>query len=149
MNEAGNNDALVFQFFNEIGIIEQLTRNQFERVMPDGMRIAHFTVLNHFVRLGREQSPASLASAFQVTKGAITNTLQRLDSKGFIEIRPDPKDGRGKLVDITEAGRAAHENAINALAPLIQNIHNEFGKDSFAKSLPLLQNIRIYLDKNR
>lgn len=149
MNEAGNNDTLVFQFFNEIGIIEQLTRNQFERVMPDGMRIAHFTVLNHFVRLGGEQSPASLASAFQVTKGAMTNTLQRLDAKSFVEIRPDPKDGRGKLVRITDAGHEAHKNAVEALAPLIGKIGDEFGSGSFAKSLPFLEKVRIYLDENR
>ena len=40
----------LFRFFNEIGIIEQLSRNAFERVMPGGMKLSQFTVLNHFVR---------------------------------------------------------------------------------------------------
>ncbi|MBZ0216013.1 MAG: MarR family winged helix-turn-helix transcriptional regulator [Fimbriimonadaceae bacterium] len=149
MTRSGNNLSNIFQFFNEIGIIEQLGRNQFERVMPDGMRIAHFSVLNHFVRLGGEQSPVSLANAFQVTKGAMTNTLQRLDAKKFIEIRPDPKDGRGKLVRITPTGRQAHERAIAALGPVITKLGEEFGQDNFIEALPFLQKIRIFLDENR
>ena len=66
MSENAPDDPLVFAFFNEIGIIEQLARNAFERVMPDGLRLPHFSVLNHFVRLGGERSPGELARAFQV-----------------------------------------------------------------------------------
>jgi hypothetical protein len=43
-------DPLAFRVFNEIGIIEQLSRNLFERVLPDGLTLPQFTVLNHFVR---------------------------------------------------------------------------------------------------
>lgn len=139
----------LFRFFNEVGIIEQLARARFERIMPDGMRLAHFSVLNHFVRLGGEQSPVSLANAFQVTKGAMTNTLQRLDAKGFIQIRPDPSDGRGKLVTISEAGIHAHHNAIAALAPLMENVAHEFGLEAFDEALPFLQKVRVFLDENR
>ncbi len=149
MGENSRQDPNIFQFFNEIGIIDQLARNQFERVMPDGMRIAHFSVLNHFVRLGGEQSPASLASAFQVTKGAITNTLQRLDAKGFIDIRPDPADGRAKLVRINDAGRAVHRRAIIALTPILEKVSGKFGQKAFAEVLPILGRVRVFLDENR
>ncbi len=149
MNEIGTGEARIFQFFNEIGIIDQLATNQLERAMPDGMRIAHFSVLNHFVRLGGEQSPAALASAFQVTKGAMTNTLHRLEAKHLIEIRPDPDDGRGKLVRITEQGRSAHRGAIEAAQPLLKRVLDEFGEEVFSDALPLLQKVRVFLDENR
>ena len=149
MSDSGEPREQIFRFFNEIGIIEQLARNQFERIMPEGMRLAHFSVLNHFVRLGGEQSPASLANAFQVTKGAMTNTLQRLESKGFIEIRPDPEDGRGKLVQITESGRQAHIRAIRALGPLLEFAVQSLNADQFAQAVPFLEKVRIFLDENR
>ena len=39
-------------------------------------------VLNHFARLGGEKTPAQLARVFHVTKGAMTNTVGRLDAAG-------------------------------------------------------------------
>jgi DNA-binding MarR family transcriptional regulator len=35
---------------------------------------SQFKVLNHLVRLGDGTTPAKLAKAFQITKGAMTNT---------------------------------------------------------------------------
>ena len=95
----------IFNFFTEIGIIAQLSQTQFERLMPSGMTIAQFTVLNHCVRVGDGKSPARLAHAFQVTKGTMTSTLHRLEQKGLVAIHPDPADGRSKIVRITETGR--------------------------------------------
>ena len=86
-------DPLIFRFFTEIGIIEQLARARLERALPDGMKISQFAVLNHLVRLPGKWSPARLASAFQVTRAAMTNTLQRLESRGLIKIEADPGDG--------------------------------------------------------
>jgi DNA-binding MarR family transcriptional regulator len=83
---------LYFQMFNEIGIISQLSSNRLERVLPEGMSIAQFSLLNHLVRLGGSWAPSRLARAFQVTKGAMTNTLQRLDAQGLIRVATDPDD---------------------------------------------------------
>ena len=142
-------DPPVFAFFNEVGIIEQLARNAFERVLPDGLRVSHFAVLNHFVRLGGDWAPARLARAFQVTKGAMTNTLQKLEARGLVEIRPDPDDGRGKLVRITPAGRAARDAAVAALAPEMEALDARFDVAAFTRALPFLREVRSYLDKAR
>ena len=104
----------MFEVFNEIGIIEQLARNRFERVLPHGMTLSQFSVLNHFARLGGEKSPLALARAFQVSKGTMTNTLQRLEVQGLVVLRPDPTDGRGKLVAITPLGESRREEAVAA-----------------------------------
>lgn len=151
-NEARNktqNDPLLFTFFNEIGIIEQLATNRFERVMPHDLRLPQFVVLNHFVRLGGEYSPLALARAFQVSKGTMTNTLQRLEHKGFVAVRPDPDDGRGKIVSITESGRSARDDAIAALAPLLAELECEFPAAQFAAALPFLARVRAWLDRAR
>ena len=47
--------TIAYVFFNEIAIIDQLGRNRFERVLPDGLSMAGFSLLNHFVRLNKSQ----------------------------------------------------------------------------------------------
>lgn len=142
--------TLWFEVFNEVGIIEQLSRNAFERVLPDGLSLAGFTVLNHFIRLDkREATPSQLASAFQVTKGAITNTLQRLEALGYATLTPNPEDGRGKIVRITAKGRKAREASLAALAPKLQEIAAVLPSREALDALPFLRQLRSYLDNHR
>ena len=110
---------LTFQFFNEIGIIHQLAVSMFNRRLPDGLHVSHFSVLNHLIRLGDGRTPLALASAFQVTKGTMTNTLGTLLKRGLVEIRPHQTDGRSKLVFLTDAGRTFHGEAVASLMPAI------------------------------
>jgi DNA-binding MarR family transcriptional regulator len=145
----GRDDPVVFQVFNEVGIIEQLARTAFERVLPDGLTLSQFSVLNHFTRLGGEKSPVQLARAFQVTKGAMTNTLQRLERRGFIEVRPHPRDGRAKLVSISPAGARARDRAVAAVGPMLADLETEFGRAAFAEALPFLERLRAFLDAAR
>ncbi|WP_300531407.1 MarR family transcriptional regulator [Maricaulis sp.] len=142
-------DPSLFVFFNEVGIIHQLAMSAFTRVLPDGLLPAHFSMLNHMVRLGDGWSPARLASAFQVTKGAVTNTLTRLEARGLIEVRPDEEDGRKKRVFITAAGRAAREKCIAALAPMLVEMERELGQGVFEQSIPSLRAVRQFLDRAR
>lgn len=142
-------DPLLFTFFNEVGIIEQLARSRLERVLPAGLKAPHFGVLNHLVRLGDQTSPLRLARAFQVSKGTMTNTLQRLEARGLIELRADPEDGRGKQVRLTAKGRAMRETAIKAIAPAMAELATRFPESEFQKVLPLLQSVRAYLDEAR
>ena len=142
-------DPVLFQVMNEIGIIGQLSRAAFERVMPHGLKISQFSVLNHLVRLGDGQRPATLADAFQVTRGAMTNTLARLEALGFVSVRPDPSDGRAKAVFLTEAGRSARQEAVVALAPTLAELDREIGPKRFEAALPFLVELRRTLDAKR
>jgi DNA-binding MarR family transcriptional regulator len=140
---------IAFRVFNEIGIIGQLSRTEFERVMPAGLKQSQFMVLNHLTRLGGEWNQSRLANAFQVTKGAMTNTIQRLESRGFINVAPDPTDGRGKLISITDAGRAARAECLEKLTPVLAELLATFPEDEFAAALPFLERLRIHLDAKR
>jgi DNA-binding MarR family transcriptional regulator len=142
-------DPLAFRVFNEIGIIEQLSRTLFERVMPASLTLPQFTVLNHLVRLGGDRSPARLAAAFQVTKQTMTSTLQRLERGGYVAIRPDPADGRAKLVSITEDGRAMREACVRALEPELERLAALIDEASLQALLPGLVDLRRILDEDR
>lgn len=146
-------DPVAFRFFNEVGIIEQLARALLERNLPDGLKISQFSVLNHMARADErgedDWGPARLASAFQVTKGAMTNTLQRLENRGLVRIKADPRDGRGKLVTITDAGRTMRLRCVESVSPLLAELTQEISDAEFASALPFLEKVRIYLDTHR
>lgn len=145
--EAG---AAVMRALTQIGIIAQLNDNALSRVLEDGLSLAGFSVLHHFVIRNVEgQSPLSLANAFQVTKGAMTNTLQRLEAKKYVTLEPDPADGRAKIVRITRAGRAARDRALAAIAPEIAGLLGEIKGTEFAAALPFLTKLKDVMDRRR
>ncbi|MFK7793583.1 MAG: MarR family winged helix-turn-helix transcriptional regulator [Devosiaceae bacterium] len=144
--------TLWFQIFNEIGIINQLSTTQLERTLPTGLKFADFRVLNHFMRLGGPRTPLALANSFQVTKGTMTHTLQKLDRLGLITIAAHAKDGRSKLVDITDAGRTAHAQSLAGLLPSMEGVVQGLDptvETALRDALPALSALREALDKAR
>lgn len=145
-----NKGPPVFQLFTEIAIINQLAQAGFASVLPKGMTIAQFTVLNHFIRLGHDQqSPAQLASAFQITRPTMTSTLARMEKAGLVAIRPDPEDGRAKLVSVTAAGEKMRELCLQRLAGPLADADAVLSRETLAQLLPLLQDVRAKLDRLR
>ena len=138
-----------FRLFNEIGIINQLSSNRAERVLPHGLTLSQFSVLNHFARGLPAKSPLGLANAFQVTKAAMTNTIGQLHKKGFVEVTPHPQDGRSKIVSISKAGLAAHHDARQNLKTAFPDFVEAFDIETLRKILPELEQIRVWLDENR
>ncbi len=63
-------DPVVLALFGEIVMVETLARSRRARILPKGMELSHFMVLDHFARLGGEKTPAQLARIFHVTEGA-------------------------------------------------------------------------------
>ena len=140
---------LAFEFFREVGIIQQLAAAMFNRRLPDGLHVSHFGVLSNLARLGDAKTPLALANAFQVTKGTMTNTLGTLEKHGLIRLAPHETDGRSKLVFITDEGRAFHHRAIESLNPAMSALDGKLDYDKMAEMLPELAKIRAVLDENR
>ncbi|WP_299152738.1 MarR family transcriptional regulator [uncultured Tateyamaria sp.] len=135
-------NALAISLFSEVLAADQMVRNRLSRVLPKGMEISHFSVLNHLTWHEGERSPAQLAEAFNVTRGAMTNTLNRLEWAGYIHVRPDWDDARRKMVAISPAGRRAHEQALNAIAPMVGEVIDSLGEERVRATLPILRELR-------
>ena len=138
-----------FAFFNEIGIIEQLSRAMMEARLPDGLITPHFTVINHLLRLGDGRTPLQIARAFQVPKTTMTHTLAGLEKYGLIRTTPNPKDARSKCVFLTDEGRAFHQSAIDARGPAFARMSKAIPPEDINDALPLLVRVRTFLDENR
>ncbi len=139
-------ESLSVALFSEIFMADQLARNRLGRALPKGMELSHFSLLNHLASSGAEKSPAQLARAFHVTRGAMTNTLAKLERAGHIHVRPDWDDARRKHVAISDAGRAARDAAIAAIAPIIAEVVESIGADRVRTALPVLRAVRARLD---
>ena len=131
--------------FSEIATIDQLIRAQISKSLPDGMAISHLSVLNHLSAMKNEKTPVQLAKSFHVTKGAITNTLSRLETSGYIHIRPDSNDARRKLVTISKSGREAQRTAIISITPVLAKAINKLGKEKADSVLPIIRELRHIL----
>ena len=139
-------EDIAVALFGELFTADQLARNRISKVLPRGMELSHFSVLNHLAGIGDERSPAQLARAFHVTRGAMTNTLAKLEWAGHIHIRPDWDDARRKFVAISPSGRAARDAAVQAIAPLIAEVVQALGADRVRSVLPVLRELRTRLE---
>jgi len=143
MNEDKN--SLAIALFTEVMAADQLVRARLSRVLPKGMEISHFSVLNHLGWVKDERTPAQLAETFHVTRGAMTNTLSKLEWSGYIHIRPDWDDARRKLVSISPAGLQARDHAVGSVTPVINQMVEKMGAEQVRGALPILREMRIQL----
>jgi len=141
-------DSLSAALFSEMFMADQLARNHLSKALPKGMELSHFSVLNHLSRIGEERSPAQLAKTFHVTRGAMTNTLSKLEWAGHVHIRPDWDDARRKFVTISPSGRAACDAALQAITPIIADVVASIGVDKVRAALPVLREVRERFDKD-
>jgi DNA-binding MarR family transcriptional regulator len=68
------------------------------------------------LRLGKDacrSSPGDLASDLELSSGAMTSRLDRLEQAGLVRRLPDPEDRRGVVVELTDKGREAWDLAAN------------------------------------
>ena len=96
-----------------------------------------------------EATPGRLAKAFQLTGGAMTYTLKKLEAKGLVKVQPDATSGRKKRVTITREGKLMREKAISSAAPLFEELAEAFAPAKLEKQLKDLQKIRLFLDERR
>ena len=139
-------DALAVSLFSEILMADQLARSRLSKALPKGMELSHFSVLNHLAHSGSERTPAQLAKSFHVTRGAMTNTLAKLEAAGNVHIRPDWDDARRKLVTISPAGRRARDAALANIAPIISEVVLDIGEQRVRSALPILRELRVKLE---
>ncbi|MEP1767295.1 MAG: MarR family transcriptional regulator [Sulfitobacter sp.] len=138
-------NTLAILLFSEILGTDQILRTRLSKVLPKGMEISHFSVLNHLAWREVERSPAELAETFHVTRGAMTNTLNKLEWAGHIHVRPDWDDARRKMIAISPAGRRACEAALSSIAPMITEVVDQLGEEKTRAALPILRELRLKL----
>ena len=69
------------------------------------------------------------AEAIDVAPSAMTGLVDRSARAGLVERRPDPSDGRGLRLHLTEKGRAARADALDSLQTINALLTDGFSDD--------------------
>jgi DNA-binding MarR family transcriptional regulator len=135
------------EVFSEIGAIEYHLRSAVTRNLPPGMTYAHFELLRHFMRHGDGQTPAELARILLMTKGAVTNVLQKMEAQDFIVVLADVSDGRKKRVKITRTGLDAANCVFRNMKAKTEALRGGFTDNEFREAAPFLKALRTFLSE--
>lgn len=66
--------------------------------------------------------PSRLYSRLQRSSGGMTKILKRLEERGLVARAPDPEDGRGSVVSLTEQGAALQEQVFRVFLEATQDL---------------------------
>jgi len=93
-----------------VSLIERLGRIARGVQHSEGMKPAQWEALRFLSRANRySRNPGALADFLTSTRGTVSQTLITLEKKGYVLRKINPGDGRGKHLELTDAGREAVE----------------------------------------
>jgi len=88
----------------------------------DDIRLAHWPVLQWPGPAG--QRPSVIAERAGTSKQAVNHVLRDLERLDYVELRPDPRDSRARLVELTARGHALVEAMFDAAAATEQQMES-------------------------
>ena len=98
-------------------VYDELAATSFPDIRP-----AHSAVFRHIAPGGSRIT--ELAERAQMTKQSMGSLVESLLERGYVHIAPDPRDGRAKIVCLTERGEALQQRAIE----ISRTAEEEMGK---------------------
>lgn len=108
-------DVSAMGIIGRIGRLERMIRPRLNAVFAThALESWEFDVLATLLRNGppHQLTPGQLLESMMITSGAMTNRIQRLEQRRFVERVQSPTDGRQVLVTLTEAGRRKADDAL-------------------------------------
>ena len=97
--------------------------------------LAWYDVLLELERSGAPMRPHVLEGELLLAQYNLSRLLDRMEAAGLIARSPDPQDGRGRLVALTDAGRATRHAMWPVYAGAIQAAVGERLSEAQARSL--------------
>jgi DNA-binding MarR family transcriptional regulator len=118
-----------------------------ERVVPGQLLPCHHPVDEPFGSIKADGSRLTeLAESSGLSLSATAELVDGLQALGYLERRPDPADGRAKLVCLTEAGRGAIREGRRLIAGIEADWGDAIGERRFAEVCDSLQSLLDELD---
>jgi DNA-binding MarR family transcriptional regulator len=126
------------------GLAKRINRNM-ERVLADqGMSYADWQVLGHLRNRSLQCStPGDLARHLDLSSGAMTSRIDRLEREGLVRRSPDPSDRRGVRVELTEEGKTRWEQAVSVAARRERFFASALGREEQDQLIVLLRKLML------
>ena len=134
---------------DRIGAINRRIKRGMERTLAEHDLTHEDWQVLCSLRLRREEnrsSPGALASEMELSTGAMTSRLDRLEREGHVRRLPDPDDRRSILVELTPEGRAAWDRAAGVQARREAFFASTLTKKEQAQLNGLLRKLLIALE---
>jgi len=117
--------GLLHQRLRDAGFDDQRPSDDaaFAHIPPEGIRLT------------------DLARRAGVTKQAMAEVVDSLEARRYVERRPDPTDGRAKLIVFSARGRAAVSTAVDAMDDIERQVSERLGErrvDTLRRTLELM-----------
>jgi DNA-binding MarR family transcriptional regulator len=84
-----------------------------------------------------------------VTSGGMTKLLDRLETRGLLQREPDPRDRRGKLIALTDDGRALVDEVVAAHVANEQRLLADLSRGERERLASLLRSLLLSLEGPR
>ena len=119
-----------------------------ERMTTGGLSLARTKMLQVLERKGTLRQTA-LADELGFAQRSVTQAVEALARDGLVERKPDPADGRAKLVTLTNDGAAALAAGSHAGEHVLQRIFGTLEESQLTSLDELLEVIDIATDRGR
>jgi DNA-binding MarR family transcriptional regulator len=93
--------------------------------------------------------PTVLAEQMGISKQAMNDLLREMERKGYLYLRPDPNDGRARLITLTEPGSELMELVRTAALDISADWAKMVGQKRFAAFRATLRTIVAGASRNR
>lgn len=100
---------------------------------PSGLRSTQRSLLIHIARAGAP-SIGELAAALVLDRSALAHNLKPLERDGLVQVGVDPRDKRGRRVELTARGKARLQESTGLWREAQARFEAAFGPDQ-ARSL--------------
>ena len=131
------------------GLNRRLHRMLDETLGEFDLTTGEWKVLHHLRQAGprHRRSAGQLAERADLSSGAMTNRLDRLEEAGLVRRLPDPHDRRSVQVELTEAGRRAWEESASTQASKEALIAAALTKDEKRQLNALLRRLMLEFER--
>jgi DNA-binding MarR family transcriptional regulator len=103
------------------------------------IRLAHNAVFSTLY--GEAARTSDMAARAGITKQSMGEVVRELADLGILEVRPDPDDGRAKLVTYTDHGIDVTMDGTRYLEQLEQRFIDQFGEDAYETARRVLEGV--------
>jgi DNA-binding MarR family transcriptional regulator len=146
VKEAPPVDVTVEGIVDRIGGLNRRLHRELEETLDTfGLNSGEWKVLGVLRRAGTpyRRSPGDLAKYEELSSGAMTNRLDRLEEAGLVRRLPDPADRRAIQVELTEKGKRTWEDAFSAQAEKEALVVSALGKRQREELNALLRRLML------
>jgi len=111
--------------------LSQILYGRLAKAGYPGIRPAHSAVFRNISPDGSRTT--ELAEQADMTKQSMAYLVEYLERHGYVRLKPDPKDGRARIVRLTPRGRRVTHTLVESSAHLEEQVAMTMGQRSLGE----------------